>query len=60
MLDGLRRGAAGGGHDVAGLVEVGAEEGRFPAADCFLWVRISFCFLFCWRWESSLTSASLV
>jgi hypothetical protein len=28
--------AASGGDDVAGLVEVGAEEGRFPALDRFL------------------------
>lgn len=36
VLDGFGWCAAGGGDDVAGLVEVGAEEGGFPALDRFL------------------------
>jgi hypothetical protein len=36
MLDGFVWGSACGGDDVSGLMEVGAEQRRFPALDCFL------------------------
>jgi hypothetical protein len=36
MLDGFVWRPSGGGNDVPGLMEVGAEQRRFPALDCFL------------------------